>query len=123
MFTRQLEYARFEGATHEKVNRWFDAIEEKFQEHSYNLSNVWNMDESGFGVGEEQAMKVLIHLNHAKQQKVIAGKQEWVSDIECISAAGEALPPLLIFKGQYLNTRWISPDTSSDYYFATSKND
>ena len=80
------------------------------------------MDESGFSVGEEQAIKVLIYLDYVKQQKVIAGKQEWVSDIKCISAAGEALPPLLIFKGQHMNTRWISPDTPLDYYFATSKN-
>jgi hypothetical protein len=35
------------------VKRWFDAIETKFAEYAYDLSNVWNMDESGFGVGEE----------------------------------------------------------------------
>jgi DDE superfamily endonuclease len=80
------------------------------------------MDKSGFGVGEEQAIKVLIHLDQAKQQKVVVGKQEWVSSIEYINAVGEALPPLLIFKGKHINTRRISPDTPSDYYFATSKN-
>ena len=80
------------------------------------------MDESGFGIGEEQATKFLVHLNYTSRQKVIAGKQEWVSDIECINAAGEALAPLLIFAGKSPNTSWISHDTPSNYYFATSEN-
>ena len=63
------------------------------------------MDESDFGVGEEQAIKVLIHLDSVQKHKVVVGKQEWVTDIESISAAGESLPPLLIFKGKDMNTR------------------
>jgi hypothetical protein len=42
------------------------------------------------------------------QEKVIAGKREWVTDIECINAAGGALPPLLIFKGAEINARWLN---------------
>lgn len=52
------------------------------EEHAYLPSDIWNMDESGFGVGEEQIMKVLVYLNAAQKDKVIAGKQEWVTDIE-----------------------------------------
>ena len=32
------------------------------------------MDESGFGIGEEQIMKVLVYLDAAQKNKVIAGK-------------------------------------------------
>ena len=67
-------------------------------------------------------IKVLAFLDTKQQEKVIAGKQEWVTDIECISAAGEALPPLLIFKGEYLNTRWLDERSPEGWYFATSKN-
>ena len=52
----------------------------------------------------------------------MAGKQEWVIDIECINAAGEAIAPILIFKNEYMNTRWINEETSGGWYFATSKN-
>ena len=117
-----MEYSRFEGATKERVKRWFDAVEEKFAEYTYDLSNVWNMDESGFGVGEEQAIKVLIYLNKTQRQKIVGGKEEWITNIECINAASEALPPLLIFKGKHLNTCWISTDTPLNWHFATSKN-
>lgn len=122
VFARQLEHARFEGATYERVERWFNAVASQFEEYKYDLSNVWNMDESGFGIGEEQAMKVLIHLDSVQKHKVVAGKQEWVTDIESISAAGESLPPLLIFKGKNMNTRWISDQTPNSWYFATSQN-
>jgi hypothetical protein len=122
IYARQLEYARKEGASYEHVKRWFDAVDSKFQEHAYDPSNVWNMDESGFGVGEEQSMKVLVYLDKATKYRVVAGKQEWVTDIECISAAGEALPPLLIFKGKNVNARWINEQSPEGWHFATSKN-
>lgn len=117
-----MEYSRFKNTTKERVKRWFNTVKEKFAEHTYDLSNIWNINKSGFGVGEEQAIKMLIYLNKTQKQKIIGGKQEWITDIECINTAGKALPRLLIFKGKHLNTRWISTDTPLDWHFATSKN-
>jgi hypothetical protein len=67
-------------------------------------------------------MRVLTFLDSPLQERVIAGKQEWVTDIECINAVGEALPPLLIFKGAYMNTRWLNERSPKGWFFATSKN-
>jgi hypothetical protein len=122
IYARQLEHIRKEGATYEHVERWFTAVGEKLEEHHYDPSNMYNMDESGFGIGEEQAIKVLVYLDCAQKHKVVGGKQEWVTAIECISAAGEALAPLLIFKGQDMNTRWINERSPKGWYFATSQN-
>jgi hypothetical protein len=119
---RQLEHCRKDGASYEHVERWFRAVASKHAEHQYDPSNMYNMDESGFGVGEEQAMKVLIYLDDTTKHSVIGGKQEWVTDIECISAAGEALSPLLIFKGTNVNSRWINEKTPEGWSLATSKN-
>jgi hypothetical protein len=122
IYARQLEHVRKEGATYEHVKRWFDAVGEMLQEHKYNPADMWNMDESGFGIGEEQALKVLVHLDSTQKHKVIGGKQEWVTLIECINAAGEALAPLVIFKGKDLNARWINESSPLGWHFATSKN-
>jgi hypothetical protein len=65
------------------------------------------MDESGFGVGESQTTKVLVPLDRQQQYKVVAGKQEWVTVMKCINAAGDAIPPMIIFKGQNLNSGWL----------------
>lgn len=40
--------------------------------------------------------------------------------IECISADGTALPPLIIFKGETLSTTWISDKTPPDWQFSNS---
>ena len=122
IYATQLEAARRAGATYENVRRWFDAVASMYAEHQYEPKDIWNMDESGFGVGEEQVMKVLVYLDIKQKEKVIGGKQEWVTDIECISAAGEALPPLLIFKGESINTRWINERSPEGWFFATSRN-
>jgi hypothetical protein len=122
VFARQLEASRRDGASYENVKRWFDAVASLYEQHHYSPSNIWNFDESGFGVGEEQVMKVLTFLDTKQQERVIAGKQEWVTDIECINAVGEALPPLLIFKGAYMNTRWLNERSPEGWFFATSKN-
>jgi hypothetical protein len=46
---------------------------------------------------KEQTTKVLVYLDKHIKYKVIGGNQEWVTDIECMSAIAEALPLLLIF--------------------------
>jgi hypothetical protein len=122
IYATQLESSRRAGATYENVKRWFDAVASLWERHRYDPKDVWNMDESGFGVGEEQTMRVLVYLDTKQKEKVIGGKQEWVTDIECISAAGEALPPLLIFKGDSINTRWINERTPEGWHLATSRN-
>ena len=79
----------------------------KFQERAYDNSNIWNMDESGFGVGESQTTKVLVPLERTQKYKVVAGKQEWVTVIKYINAAGGAIAPMIIFKGKDVNSGWL----------------
>jgi hypothetical protein len=92
------------------------------KEHKYNPADMWNMDDLGFGISKEQAIKVLINLNSTQKPKVIRGKQEWVTVVECISAASKALAPLLILKGQDVDTQWIIKLSPLGWHFAASKN-
>jgi hypothetical protein len=58
------------------MERWFTTVGGKLDEHHYDPSNMYNIDKSGFSIGEEQAIKVLIHLDSIQKYKVIRGKQE-----------------------------------------------
>ena len=51
---------------------------------------------------------------------MISGRQEWITAIECNSAIGDLVPPLLIFKAKYTNTAWIPVHTPADWRFSTS---
>jgi hypothetical protein len=72
------------------------------------------MDESGFAVGTSQSSRALVNIREQSSWKVVNGRQEWITAIECISAAGVAIPPLVIFKAKHTNTAWIPTNTPPD---------
>ena len=78
------------------------------------------MDESGFAVGESQSSRALVNVRENSSWKVIAGRQEWITAIECISASGKTIPPPIIFKAKHTNTAWIPTHTPADWRFSTS---
>jgi hypothetical protein len=120
VWTRQLESARFIAANYDGIKRWFDAVTELWLQHQYPPENIYNMDESGFAVGESQSSRALINIREGSNWKVVSGRQEWITAIECISAAGNLLPPLIIFKAKYTNTAWIPMHTPPCWRFSTS---
>ena len=107
IYARQIENLRYDEASFEVVKSWFDVVAQLVREHSYEYHNIWNMDESGFRVGESQSTRILVSIDLKIKYKKVADKQEWVTVFECINAAGEAIAPLVIFKAKYLNSGWI----------------
>ena len=61
------------------------------------------MDKTGFNIGGAPWFtRVLAVLDGPKRKKAnqsTSDRQEWFTLIKCLSAAGRALPPLVIFKG------------------------
>lgn len=90
---RQIQSARLQNATFEALFRWFNAIETQFTEQEYDYGNVYNMDETGFGVETSQTNRVIVDSSQRTSWKAIPGRQEWVSAVECISADGFVLTP------------------------------
>ena len=83
--------------------------------HQYRPENIYNMDETGYGIGLSQSTWVLVvredrNKKEKKATKASTGRQEWVTSIEGVSASGRSLPPLVIFTAEgSLNSRWL-PD-------------
>ena len=87
----------------------------------YNVlpENIYNMDESGFSIGEVEASKCIINVKiRQKFQKAKPGRQEWVTSVECICADGTALSPLLIFKAENLSRAWIPASIHKSWCFS-----
>jgi hypothetical protein len=120
-YTRSLESARVVGSSYSIVEAYFDALSTLFLENSYLPDDVYNFDESGFAIGTSISTRVLTNTNEKRPRKVVPGRQEWITAIECISALGRALPPLIIYKGEYTNTRWIPTSTPLNWRFTTSR--
>jgi hypothetical protein len=79
------------------------------------------MDESGFAVGTSQASRALVNVRDKSSWKKIQGRQEWITAIEVVDAAGFVGPPLLIFKSKHLSTAWVPDHAPPDWSFTTSK--
>ena len=117
---RQIESNRLREASFEALFRWFNAVEVKFAERKYDHHNIYNMDETGFGIGTSQTNRVIIDSTQRTRWKAVPGRQEWVSVIECISGEGTSLPPLLIFKAEQINSAWITKNVPDDWRFSAS---
>ena len=114
---RSIESSRLKAATSERLQKYFDELEKVVAEYKILPENKYNMDESGFAIGEIEATKCIINANIRQQFQSKPGRQEWVTSVECICADGTALPPLIIFKGTKLSTRWVNGNIPSSWRF------
>jgi len=73
-------------------------------EHRYPPSAIYNVDETGFSIGSSRKSVVLLNQLKTRREKRQPGRQEWITSLECVNAAGVTLPPCLIFKGENLNS-------------------
>jgi len=65
------------------------------------------MDEAGImeGMGDNGLVVGSIHKRFI--QKKQPGSKAWTSFIECISATGQSVHPLVIFKGKSVQQQWF----------------
>jgi hypothetical protein len=80
------------------------------------------MDEVGNALGP-CANQTIISREDTRSTYVIKPKdREWVTAIECISAAGRSLMPLVIFKGQHVQRQWFIPENTPQWTYTCSPN-
>ena len=116
VMTRRIDAPRIKDASLEALRKWFEELNRVMKEFGIEWRNIYNMDESGFAIGDVEATKRVINANIRQQFQAKPGRQEWVTSVECICADGTAISPLIIFRGkslqqQYipvgLNTNWV----------------
>ena len=89
------------------MQTWFDTFEKVVEKYDIKTENIYNMDESGFAIGQIEATRIIVRAEARAQWQAQPGRQEWVSVLECICADGSAIPPLVIFKGEQPLCAWI----------------
>ena len=93
--------------TVEELDKWFKELEKVVNEFEILPENIYNMDETGFNIGDFEARNVIVDSNIQSRYQVQPDRQEWVSAIECICVDGTAIPPLLIFCGESFINQWL----------------
>ncbi len=108
---RRIENARVNGATTEVIKSWWSYLKNPVVD-TIKPANRWNMDETGIMEGKGSNGLVLGRNKIRPLQRKEPGTRGWTSIIECVSATGAVIPPLVIFKGKNVQQQWFPADLS-----------
>lgn len=103
------------------MRTFLELFERTRQRLNIPMEDVYNMDETGIAL--EVCTNTRAFASSSKKKAYIRSPEnhEWASIIECVSATGQRLRCLIIFKGQSLQTTWFSSELVPDWLYAASE--
>jgi 4-hydroxybenzoate polyprenyltransferase len=120
---RNIDSQRVNGATTSIIKSWFRLLAIP-QIQAIKPEHRYNMDESGIMEGFGANGLVVGNAEKRSIQKKQPGSRAWTSFLECISATGKALTPLVIFKGKTVQQQWFPQDLTpyDGWQFTSTEN-
>jgi DDE superfamily endonuclease len=120
LITKSIERPRINACTPEVFKQWFDIYQMHFEKYQPKASDIYNIDETGFILGDGEKRYVIIDRRLGASQIAKGKKGEFLTVIECVSATGTSIPPMVIYKGEYLQGHWFDSNAPRDWMVATS---
>jgi 4-hydroxybenzoate polyprenyltransferase len=121
--SKSMEHTQVNGATIDVIRGWFPYLNVPAIK-AIKPTNRYNMDEAG--IMEGQGTNGLVVGTREKKAilKKAPGTRVWTSFIECVSATGRRLNPLVIFKGKSVQQQWFPLDLKpfKDWQFTATDN-
>lgn len=94
---KALDWNRHEKNIYQKVVHWFEVIGKVLEDPAIKAENVYNMDETGVMLSKLGSVKVLMGKDDMRDYRGARVKRTTVTAIECISADGTYLKPMVIW--------------------------
>ncbi|KAJ5745113.1 hypothetical protein N7520_010295 [Penicillium odoratum] len=117
---RAIDWKRDGRQIEDKVRHWFAIIGRELAEPAILPENVYNMDETGVLLSVLNSLKVLVNKDDLRKHRGTTVKRTLVTAIECISADGRFLHPLIIWPAATHRSSWTTHPTPG-WHFACSK--
>ncbi|KUL81896.1 hypothetical protein ZTR_09528 [Talaromyces verruculosus] len=117
---KPIDWKRDDRHIEEKVRQWFGVIRRELADPAILLENVYNMDETGVLLSVLNSLKVLVSKHDLREHRGAAVKRTLVTAVECISADGRCLSPLIIWPATTHRSSWTTHPTPG-WHFACSK--
>lgn len=73
--------------------------------------NVYDMDETGIMLSKLNSVKVLVRTGDDRGYRGARVKRTTITAVECISASGEALDPMIICPASTCRANWTTQST------------
>lgn len=113
---KALDWNRHERNIYEKVEHWFEETEKVLEDPAILPENVYNMDETGVMLSVLGSVKVLVGKDDTRDYRGARVKRTMVTAIECISADGSYLEPLVIWPATTHRSNWTTFSTPGWHY-------
>lgn len=113
---RALDWNRHLNSIRDKVVDWFAKIERILHNPAIVPYNVHNMDETGVMLSIQGSAKVLVSRDDPQKCRGARVKRITVMAIECISADGRFLDPMIIWPASTHRADWTTFSTPGWHY-------
>jgi hypothetical protein len=113
---RAIDWQRHEKNIRVKVEHWFEIMDKQLSQRDIVQENVYNMDETGVLLSDLNTVKVIVSSSDARRNRGVGLRRTMITAVECISADGRCLAPLIIWPGKTLRATWVSHDTPGWHY-------
>jgi hypothetical protein len=118
---RAMAWDRHDHTIYPKVTEWFSIISEELARPDVLAENVYNMDETGVLLGKLGSLKVLVGKHELRDYRGASPKRTLITAIECISATGNCLDPLVIWPSATHRSHWTTHPTPRWHFACTKK--
>lgn len=106
-----MDWKRHENIIYHKITHWFEVIGTVLQDKNILREHVYNMDETGVMLSMLGTVKVLSARDDLRDYRGAGVKRTIVTAIECISANGRCLLPLIIWPASTHRSNWTTYST------------
>ena len=113
---KALDWDRHEKNIFTKIEYWFELIGKELKRSDIVQENVYNMDETGVMLSKLGSVKVLVGRNDSRDYRGARVEREMVTAVECISADGRYLEPMIIWPAATHRANWTTFPTPGWHY-------
>ena len=117
---RAIPWDRHDHSIYAKVTEWFSIIGKELASPAILDENVYNMDETGVRLGNLGSLKVLVSRDELQNYRGAGSQRTLITAVECISATGRCLDPLVIWPAKSHRSNWTTHPTPG-WHFACSE--
>jgi hypothetical protein len=116
MRIKALDWDRHDHHIYEKVVEWFAVIGKELANPLILAENIYNMDKTGVLLSVLNSLKVLVSKNELRNYRGAGVKRTLITAIECVSADGRYLHPLIIWPAATHRSTWTIHPTPGWYF-------
>ena len=115
-------HVRMDATSKPTLRKYYKLLSETLAKYGITNSpaQVYNMDETGIPL-DPRPPNIVVKCGQKKVRYRVSGKKEQVSVLGCANAVGQAIPPMVIFDGKYLNYQWTLGEVPGTYYGMSGK--